>query len=494
MPDDFGRFLASAAERERDRQFIRNGPDLEISIARRHALEGADVLVVTCAQNDAPLARTFHAALSRYLDARGAELAVLPIRYRNPTSPFEAEKTRWVWPAEIQPSLVGSRLERSNLIVFGDLRLQATAQDPLVGLEPMSRGLNAVVGHAQFAMETVPAPGRRLPAILHTTGSISRPRYSQTKAGARGHFHHTVGALVIERGTAGRVHMRRISADHTGGFFDLGWYFSPTGKPRRERPRALVTGDTHVDVIDAIAARSTYGKGGLVDEIRPEMLVWHDVLDFSSRSHHDDAITQIAKVRAGRADVRGELARATEFLRSRTPRGCESVIVASNHHEHLRKWVLCSDWRTEGANAAVLLELAQAMVEGARLTRAGVEQIDPFAWWARTHGGLDQMRFLRRGESLILGGVEVTAHGDIGPRGARGTRRNLDRGGVRRVIGHGHGPGVFRGVDQVGTTSRRDLIYTRGSPSDWLCTHCIIGQNGKKQLVTVQGDEYKRAA
>ncbi len=153
MADDFAKFLAS--DRTRDREFARNGPELEISAARRRALEGAEILVVTSAQNG------------------------------------------WVWPAEIRPYLVGSRLERPNLIVFGDLRLQATAQNPLVGLEPMSRGLNAVVGHAQFAMETVPAPGRRLPAILHTSGSVSGKRYSESKAGARGHFRHSIGALVV---------------------------------------------------------------------------------------------------------------------------------------------------------------------------------------------------------------------------------------------------------------------------------------------------------
>lgn len=484
MRDDFDALMASGSAVD--------GPDWEIPAARRRALEQADVLVVTCAQNAAPVHRTFFAALNRYCDRRGAELAVLPIRYRNPTSPLEAKKARaddWRWPDELHQHLVGSRLTRPGLVVFGDLRIQATAQNPLVGLESISRGENAILGHAQVAMETVPAPQRRSPAILHTTGSVSRPRYSQTKAGARGHFHHTLGALVVERGTRSRVHLRHVTGDHSGGFFDLGWYFPPDGRPRRERPLALVTGDTHRDVVDEQVVEATYGAGGIVEETRPERLVWHDLLDFASRSHWDDALEQVVKAITGRADVRAELERACDFIREKTPRGCQSIVVWSNHHDHLRRWVLRSDWRAEGGNAAVLLELAQAMVRGARMTRSGVEQIDPFAWWAREHGELDGVRFLGRGESLSIGGVDVSFHGHLGPSGARGSRRNLDRIGARLMIAHGHGPGIFRGVHQVGTSSRRDLAYTRGSPSSWLATHGLIGRNGKKQLVTILDGE-----
>jgi hypothetical protein len=483
---------AEARERRaRERQLEREGPDLSIERDQARRLERAQVLVVTSATNDAPLERRFWAALSRYAHDRRAMLTVVPVRYRNPTSPTEdaVRRPKWWWPPEVVPHLAASDLRfHRHICVLGSVRIQPTAVHPLTGLQGLSRGTSAIFGHPQVAMETVPAPRR--PAILYTTGSVSQARYSESKAGTKGAFHHALGALVVER-DGPRVHVRHLRADSAGGFYDLDTYWTGDGPRPSEGALAVITGDTHVELVDPDVVRGTYGPGGLVELVRPRHLVWHDVLDFFARSHWDDPIDRQAKASAGRADVGAELERTCAFIRAHTPKGCRSVVVWSNHHDHLRRWVLSSDWRSESpANAEVLLELALAMRRGARVTRQGVRQIDPFAWWATSRGGLEAVRFLAPGESFVLGGHELTYHGHRAARGARGSRRNLQVG-VRLVIGHGHAPGITHGVSQVGTSGPELPSYALGSPTANVHTHAVLQPSGKVQLVTLWDGRFR---
>ena len=53
------------------------------------------------------------------------------------------------------------------------------------------------------------------------------------------------------------------------------------------------------------------------------------------------------------------------------------------------------------------------------------------------------------------------------------------------VTGHAHTPEILRGAWQVGTTSKLNLDYTKGSPSSWFQTACLVYPNGSRQLISV---------
>lgn len=494
---DAAQIAQERATAEATRRASSEGPDLAVSSDRVRELESSDVVVITAAMNDSPLATDFWSSLNRYCNARGAQLVVIPLFYRNPTTQSEAagQRGEYTWHQDTVPYLVGSRLKiHEHLWVMGDVPVQATALNPLSGLESLTRAASAIFGHAQVAMETVPTPQSELPKILQTTGACTLRNYSRSKAGRRAEFHHSIGATVVER-DGEKFHMRSVLADSEGGFYDLDRYWHSKGTRRASRAQALITGDTHVDRVDPGVVEATYGPGGMVEVLRPEVLVWHDLLDFQSRSHHNDPIEQIALDRAGQGDVRAEMHRALDFLVRHTPAGIQSVVVPSNHNEHLGRWVREADWRrTSADNAELLLELQLACVRGATVTDAGVDQLDPLRHWFEqnyvTPDGVG-VRFLERGESFRVRGVELGFHGDIGPNGARGSRRNLDRIGTRSIIGHSHSPGVFRGTYQVGTSSLLGLTYAKGGASSWLHTHGIIHPNGKRQLVHVIGGSWR---
>ena len=97
---------------------------------------------------------------------------------------------------------------------------------------------------------------------------------------------------------------------------------------------------------------------------------------------------------------------------------------------------------------------------------------------------------LERDESLVLGSVELSLHGDKGPNGARGSRSNLKRIGVKTIIGHSHSPGIDGGCYQTGTSTPLRLDYNKG-PSSWLNCHCVLYANGKRSLLPIIDGEWR---
>jgi hypothetical protein len=131
------------------------------------------------------------------------------------------------------------------------------------------------------------------------------------------------------------------------------------------------------------------------------------------------------------------------------------------------------------------------MLSGAKDTLSGVEYPDPFIYWVE-QAKLPRVKCLNPGRSLVIAGIQCGMHGDKGPKGARGSRKNLRRIGEKTFSGHVHGPGIDEGAWSVGTGSRLDLMYARSSPSDW--AHCdgIIYAGGKRQLIFYVKGRYRR--
>jgi hypothetical protein len=311
------------------------------------------------------------------------------------------------------------------------------------------------------------------------------PNYTDSRAGRLGEFHHSLSAVVVERATGGRFHLRRLHWDaKLGCIVDLNTEYWPNGVLcDAPRPLALVMGDTHVDYIDPAVERATFGPGGIVDTLRPERLVWHDLLDgYSCNPHHaGNPFNRLAKRGSGADDVRAEVERAIEFVRQRTPQDATSHIVQSNHDDFLRRWINSTDWKQDPVNAEFYLETALAMCKGTKLVDSGTSTPDPFRYWFEK-AGVERAEFIDG--SLVLAGVEVGFHGDKGPNGARGSIANMRRIGTKTIIGHSHSPGEDEGAVQVGTSTRLRLEYNSG-PSSWLNAHCVLHANGKRQLIVI---------
>lgn len=464
-------------------------------VFKRTLGEKTHVFVITAAQNATPIHEGFLAALKKYCEVRSAALMVIPLRYKNPTSRWtQSQANDEVWAPEVAPYLwnVRKRLNR-NIVVLGDIKTQPTAINPLTGYESLTGGESGILGHTKLALQTIAAPQGRWPKILTTTGAVTMPNYTDSKAGKLGEFHHTLGAVVVEvRGKT--FHMRQLGAGNTGTFYDLDQFYTGVHAGAAVAPPALalVMGDTHHAVRSRTVERALFEE--IVPMLKPRNLYWHDLADAITVNHHNwnNPFVQQAKVLTDNFKVRKEFDEALEYVGEMTPAGCSSFIVPSNHNDWLHRWILERDWRQlPVANRGFYLELAAALhaaTDGLSVDDA--ERLDAFILYAKKFfTGSKIVKVLEYDESSMQGEIECGMHGHLGPNGSRGTLRNLRRIGVKSVTGHEHSPGIDEGAWRVGTGTDLRRGYNRG-PSGWLQTECAIYPNSKRTLINIINGEW----
>lgn len=462
----------------------------------RRVLESVKRYIITAAQNATPVHEPFLRCLETACKHLDAELLVIPIRYKNATSRWSASQANdEIWATEVNPYLWNVRkVLNEHLILLADIKTQPTASSPLTAFDAITGSRSSIIGHTKLQLKTVATPQHRMPKILTTTGACTVPNYTDSKAGKIGEFHHTLGALIVEI-QGKKFHLRQLNGDKTTGeFTDLTFHYGKNSVTTAAPPLALIMGDTHVDFIDPLVERATFGQGGIVATLRPQHLVWHDLLDsYSVNPHHDgNLMNEMAKWKAQRQSIRSEIDRAVGFVAKRTPADAVSVVVASNHDAFLGRWMkhTMKHGIHDPVNASFFFKTGSAMVDSAEMDGTGMISIDPFIHWAEqlypTFAGPEagSLRCLKTDENFTLADIELGMHGDRGPNGARGSIKNLRRIGVRSVIGHSHSPGIDEGCYQVGTSTLLRLEYT-GGPSSWLNTHCVLYATGKRALINI---------
>jgi len=458
------------------------------------ALKAARRYVVTAAQNATPVNKAFFASLLAYCRRNRAQLLVIPYRYKNPTSIWSktAQDDDW-WASELAPYLYDRRVQlNKHLMLLGDIKTQPTATSPLRGFESISGASSAIIGHPKLELTTVPTPQERLPKILTTTGAVTQKNYLPSKAGKQGEFHHTYGACVVEL-DGGAFHLRQLNAVKDGSFMDLRHEYSGDKVRDTGGLAALVMGDTHVEVIDPAVARATFYKDGMVDALRPDYLVWHDVHDFYSKNHHHIGKPFIDYVKhiTGTDDVEKMLDHTFAAIDQWTPAFTKNVFVPSNHPDALARWLDRADWKSDPRNAKFILRTSLAMLDAAYMSDGNAKILCPFLYWAKQKlKTAKQSMFLAHEESFQVKGIEVGYHGHYGLNGARGSRASFAKIGTKVVIGHGHSPGIREGAYQVGTSSCLKLEYVHG-PSSWMHTHCAVYKNGKRSLINIINGEWR---
>jgi len=446
----------------------------------------ARAFIIVCAQNATPVDDQWWSVLLRMAELKGAELLAVPIRYRNPNSRWSASQAdaEW-WDAAVRPYLWNRRLAlNDNVVLLGDIKVVPTAANPLAGVDALSGASSGIVGHTKLQLRTAAVQSNRLAKILTTTGACTVPNYTDSRVGRLGAFHHSLSAVLVEVVDAKQFHLRQLHFDRaTATCTDIDQRYSAAGVEPAPRALSVTCGDTHVRVTDPLVDRATFGPGGLVELVRPRYVVCHDLLDGETHNPHQLAnpFGRIARRQSGLDDVRAEVLEAIDFVAQRTPADGESVVVASNHDDFLRRWILTHDWKTDPVNAAFYLETAYAMVHSTRRGPGGTEYASPFHLWLERVAP-PRVRALHVDESLVLGEVEHGMHGDRGPNGARGSVANLKRVGLKSTSGHSHSPAIEEGHYRAGTSSVLQLEYNHGL-SSWLQAHVLEHADGKRQII-----------
>lgn len=482
---------------EKNLQFIRD-PEYIRDIWTR------DSLVFVCAVNNSKVNERFLSALLEFCDKNNSKLVVLPIRYKNPSMLNDSEEV--YYDSKIVPYLVENNFDlHGNIRVLGGIKVQATVDSPLSGIEGLSKGSSVIVPHPQLALRTLPRQTEKYPAIATTTGAITEKFYSNTKSGFKAGFNHSFSAVLVEYDDSDDHFIRHLNFDGAG-FFDLGTYYGDSQfnednyiedvwiEPGQRSVVALVTGDSHVMFHDSEVAQATFfASDSITKTLNPEVIVRHDVLDFFSRSHHskNDWILNYAKHHEGKAgNIQTELEEVIEFINDTTPKDTKNVIVASNHNNHLKRWLLESDPKTDPENALLYHWLSYNVLKHTKIVDGTVVQTpDPFRLYCEGKMTRETV-FLGESDSYKIMGIEVGLHGHVGVNGARGSAKAFSNVPMKTISAHQHTVNIDKGAYVVGTSSKFKLPYVKGL-SSWDHAHCIIHANGKRQLIFIRNGKWR---
>lgn len=473
-----------------------------------HAMTWADVrdhkqkkVVITSAQMATPVHAALLQSLRMFCFRNAAALIVVPFRYKNPTSQWTAGQDDHEWVAPDLERYVVDTRERlnKNLILAGDIPMQPTATSPLSGLDTMGPE-SMIFGHPRLELATVPVPSQSTPKIVTTTGCVTVPNYSSSKAGKKGEFNHSMGAILVEIDGDKIFHLRQLCATKNGEFIDLSKHYSPFGAVDADDAAALILGDTHTRYADPLVHAATFGsyernnagRESIVQRFFPKIIAVNDLSDLQSNNthhHKNDFKTQYKKHFDNKDVVETEIDEAAAFLDGIAEMNADRkiLVVPSNHTDHLSGWMENHEMRRDPKNARFWLWLWMQYTNAVH----SKEKFDAFIHSMEAKAKhVDRLMLPYRDDSISVLGIEIGMHGDKGPNGARGSRKNLDKIGVKSVVGHSHSPGIFGGCWQVGTSSLLRMDYNSG-PSSWMHTHCIIYANGQRTLINIVNGEWR---
>lgn len=440
---------------------------LDIRDLKSASIPKNKVFVISTVVTGAKVDKRFLQSIDTFCSIYGAELILIPAQ-------DNSQKI------SIDPVLKGRRFVltdtklNENCNILG-IRTAARTVNTTSGLDRVGRRNGTfITAGTKRTLKYIATTNSRMPHAVMSTGAITLPNYgSMTLIDKRSYIatsDHTIGAVIVELDSDGYFHFRSITADNTGSFIDLGVKYY--GKKTKGIETKLVLGDWHSGKTCPIVKRETLR---LSDKLKIRTWIMHDVFDGYSISHHDQGKQAVLAIKAnkGMLSLKKELddyvADLIELSSNR-----KLVIVKSNHDEHLERYLSEARYVKHPHNHQLGLQLANAMIEGN----------NPLQWYTKRTGGRLNVRWLKRDEDYIVGGVHLGAHGDRGANGSRASIGQMESSFGDIVYGHAHTPQIMRGAYCVGTSTPVKPDYGDG-PSSWMNTHCLVYPNGQRQLINL---------
>jgi hypothetical protein len=465
------------------------------SNAREH-LKGKRY-VITSAQNNTEVNAGFLKALETYCKDNDAQLLISRFTYNKTAYKNDSpDGELWYDPKIAKYTFDKSADITKKLVVCGELDISPTASDPLSGFDNYCQGASGIIPHPRVAMKSLPGLGEDNARFLYTTGAVTERNYVQKKAGQNAEFHHNYGALLVEVDDEGQPFVRQLAADDTGAFQDLTNKYMPDGKIlRNQSVEAVTLGDIHVEKGDPVQDAVSFGKGGIMETLKPKYLFLHDIMDFTARNHHNikDPFFWAEQQQKGNT-VEGGISLVAAWLKAHERKDRKDMIVESNHDEAFQKWLTEADARFDPVNARYWHECS---AERLRQIEAGNPNFGILEWAVRQKADLPQATFMRENESFVIckneesgQGIETAMHGHSGPNGARGSPKGFRAIDMKANTGHTHSASIVDGVYTAGVSGKLDMEYNKG-PSSWSHSHIITYPSGKRAIITVKNGKWK---
>lgn len=374
----------------------------------------------------------------------------------------------------------------SNLKAM-DVMLSSQMTNPLTGLARFGqKEFSLIVASPKQQAISIPVGTNRLPHLAFSTGSISTPEYNKNRIGRISEQDHTIGMLIVE--TKGDIyHVRQVQIDpKTGVFFDLDKKYTPEGVYENKKAIAISLGDWHLGMTDPYAAKASFEQ---LDFFKPKYAFFHDLIDSQSVSHHID---HNLSARANRTthmvfnSLETELNHAGNFLTevSKKYQDTTFYIVASNHLDHITRYLTEGRWLEDSINTRLSLKLFEKVID----------HIDPIKWYLEENfpSIKKNVVFLKRDDDIFVSPKKIlmSVHGDFGPSGTRGSVVSMERSYGNSITGHSHSFSILRNSRVIGTNSLLDMGYNKGA-SSWTHTNAVVYSDGGVSMLTSINGKWK---
>lgn len=452
--------------------------------------------VFTSAQNNTYVHENFLKSLENYCEHNDAELVVGTFNYnKNAFQNGESEST-WYDP-KITPYIKDTSCNVfEGLVWCGELNILPTAVNPLSGLLSYTKDASGIVPHVKVRLESVATSKHKPCRMMYTTGAVTKANYIQQKSGQKAEFHHVYGAVVAEVSEDGDWFVRQLIADSdTGEFQDLEELCTPEGVYIGQCVEAINYGDLHSEKPDPVVYEATFGRGGLLDTLRPSYQFAHDSLDFTKRNHHnikDHLFRYRMQLQHEGMDlVEDDIRTCVGQLLDMQRDWCLTVVVESNHDLALLRWLKESNPKEDNVWNAVFYHKCQTRILQSLIDHE--QDFSIFEWCCTELSEELDAVFLKEDESFTIcgdDGIECGQHGHNGSNGSRGSPKGFTNLGTRMNTGHTHTASILDGVYTAGVKANLEQGYNKGA-SSWSHSDIVTYPNGKRAIITFKNGKWK---
>lgn len=423
---------------------------------------------------------------------KNAEIVIIPTRYRNPTSPTEYisdhKKQREWWVEEIEEYLLYNKSVFGDVIIGGDIPVQATAQNPLNGMNGFAGDKSLILGSPRIHYRTLPRMLKDPLRVICSSGTISVKNYSRSVAGGKADFNHSNGFVIIEKKKNNKcLPPRNVFVEENGNFSDIA-YSCVNGKiEKTKKALNLTLGDTHRWVLDMKLHLETKKlfRGYSFNDI-----IVHDLLDGYTFNPHErkDPFISRYKILNGHYKIKEEVEQALEYpsdlLNDFNVKNIN--VIESNHDIFLDRHINDMNWKNDLHNSDAYLEYA-LIQQTVNLKKYG----NIFGYLMhKKYENKDNVKYIKCGDSLVFKGVKFDQHGENGVNGSRGSVQGFKKLNIKTTTAHTHTPSINDGNFCVGKSSVREEYYIRKGLTTQAQGHALQFESGKRQLI-VFNNEYE---
>ena len=414
-----------------------------------------------------------------YADRHDAEIVVLPMRGKSVAD-------EWLHPdIASHPGVVTKEYKLNNNLKISNYEIRPQQINPLTGLERFAQGDKSFIfASPKQVLKYVANSYDEIPKAILTTGALTHPRYNlNVRTGRIAKNDHEYGFVTVEVEDNKYFHFRQIKALKNGSFFDIdGEYRGGKFKELKNVP-AFIVGDLHPYDTNPVHEKVTLEQ---IQRFKPKHVFLHDTFNGTSISHHYKGhnIEYFQRSKSQGLNLEKELehtAKAIKKYLDVIPKNSTLHIVASNHDEHLYRYLDEGRFIGDKGNDLIASQLYTAALQGVNPLKAGLSM---YMYIPKN------LNFIERDQGYKVLGFQLGHHGDLGANGGRGSPRSIEIANGKSITAHGHSPFKIRETYRVGTSTNLRLSYNKGY-SNWVNNNAILYPNGSVgSLNTINGKYY----